>query len=48
MDESQIVVQRVNNGYITQVLLLQGAVSGVLSKKANKGFEKQISRLQES
>lgn len=47
MDETRIVVQRVNNGYATQAVLLQGAVSGVISKKANKGFKEQIDRLLE-
>jgi hypothetical protein len=47
MDEVSIVVRRVNNGHITDATLLQGAVSGVLSKKANKEFHKQIARLQE-
>lgn len=47
IDESSIVVRRVNSGYVTRATLLQGAVSGVLSKKANKEFQKQISRLLE-
>ena len=48
MDEARLVVQRVNNGHATTAILLQGAVSGVLSKKANKEFQKQISRLLEN
>jgi len=47
MDEASIVIRRINNGQVTQATLLQGAVSGVLSKKANKEFQKQISRLLE-
>ena len=47
MDEASIVVRRANNGHVTQATLLQGAVSGVLSKKANKEFQKQINRLLE-
>lgn len=47
MDEASIVIRRVNNGHVTQATLLQGAVSGVLSKKANKEFQKQINRLLE-
>ena len=47
IDEATIVVRRINNGYVTQATLLQGAVSGVLSKKANKEFQKQINRLLE-
>lgn len=48
MDEARLVVQRVNNGHVTTATLLQGAVSGVLSKKANKEFQKQIKRLLEN
>lgn len=47
MDEVSLVVHRVNNGHVTQATLLQGAVSGVLSKKANKEFQKQIAKLLE-
>ena len=41
-DEARLVVQRVNNGHATTATLLQAAVSGVLSKKANKDFRKVI------
>jgi hypothetical protein len=45
MDEAALVVERVNNGHATQATLLQMAVSGVLSKKANKAFQEQIKNL---
>lgn len=48
LDESRLVIRRVNNGHVTTATLLQGAVSGVLSKKANKEFQKQIKRLLEN
>lgn len=47
MDEARLVVERVNNGHVTTAVLLQMAVSGVLSKKANKAFQKQIKKLTE-
>lgn len=47
MDEAKIAVERVNNGYATQAVLLQSAVSGVISKKANKEFKKQVDLLLE-
>lgn len=46
MDEAAIVVQRVNNGHATTAVLLQMAVSGVLSTKGNKAFQKTIKSLQ--
>ena len=46
MDESRLVVERVNNGHATTAVLLQLAVSGVLSKKANKDFTKTVKKLQ--
>lgn len=45
MDEASLVVERVNNSHATQATLLQMAVSGVLSKKANKAFQEQIKSL---
>ncbi len=48
MDETLLVNRRVNNSHVTAATLLQGAVSGVLSKKANKDFQKQINRLLET
>lgn len=47
MDEASLVVQRVNNGHVTSATLVQMAVSGILSKKANKAFEKTCKRLLE-
>jgi hypothetical protein len=47
MDEGRLVVHRVNVGYATQAVLLQMAVSGVLSKKGNKAFQKQVKTMME-
>lgn len=47
-DETNICVRRVNNGHVTDATLLQQAVSGVLSKKANKQFQKTISKILET
>ena len=48
MDEARLITQRVNVGHVTTATLLQSAVSGILSKRANKEFKKQIDRLLES
>ena len=45
MDEARLVNRRDNNRYVTESTLLQSAVSGVLSKKANKHFRDHINRL---
>lgn len=45
--EANLIVRRDNNGHVTTATLLQQAVSGVLSKKANKAFEKTIKTLLE-
>lgn len=44
-DETRIVVERVNNGYATEAVLLQQAVIGVWSKKGNKEFHKTLKEL---
>jgi len=46
-DEHNLCVRRDNNGHVTTATLLQQAVSGVLSKKGNKLFEKSIGKLLE-
>lgn len=47
-DEHNLCVRRDNNGYVTTATLLQQAVSGVLSKKANKQFQKTVGKLLET
>lgn len=47
-DEASLCVRRDNNGHVTTATLLQQAVSGVLSKKGNKQFEKTIKKLLET
>lgn len=40
MDESSLVIERVNNAIVTDANLLQSAVHGILSKKAREDFTK--------
>lgn len=45
MEETQIVTRRINNRIATEAALVQMAVSGVLSKKANDAFRKTMKQL---
>lgn len=44
-DEADLVVARLNQAEATRALLLQMAVSSVLSEKAGEEFQKVIKRL---
>lgn len=44
-DEAVLVTERVNSGLVTHMVLLQMAVAGILDKKANKAFQKQLKAL---
>lgn len=46
-DEVTLVVERKNRDHATTAVLLNLAVSAVLSEKAGKNFEKQIKKLEE-
>lgn len=43
--ESQLVVERLNQQAVTQAVLLQLAVSSILSKKGGTEFKKTINKL---
>jgi hypothetical protein len=47
-DEQVLVVERLNRREATRATLLQSAVSGVLSKEANKAFSEIIKDLDDS
>lgn len=47
LDECRLVTGRVNRRLATEATLLQMAVSGVLSKKANGAFRNTIQNLTE-
>lgn len=47
-DEARIVVERHNGAHATQAVLVQLAVSSVLSKDGAKEFKKTINRLNDS
>lgn len=44
-DESNLVAQRFNNQEATKAILLEMAVSSVLSKEGGKEFDKMIKRM---
>lgn len=44
-DESQLVTERMNNMVGTEAVLIQQAISSVLSSKAQKEFKKSLKRL---
>lgn len=44
-DEAALVMERINNMAATEAILLQQAVSSVLSKKAHKEFEKTLKKM---
>lgn len=46
MDESAIVVERVNGEQVTQATLMRLAISAILSKKASAQFDETVSGLQ--
>ncbi|MEP2533550.1 hypothetical protein [Shimia sp.] len=46
--EALLVTERLNRGYATEAILTQMAVSGVLSEKADKAFQKRIRQLTET
>ena len=45
LEEADLVTERVNSRMVTDALLLQGAVSGILSKDGRKQFSKLIKQL---
>lgn len=45
MDETSIVIERVNGAIVTEANLLQQAIHGVLSNKARGAFDKSIRSL---
>lgn len=45
MDEGNIVVERVNAMEATRATLLQLAISGILSEKSGKLFQKKLAEL---
>lgn len=45
MDETNLVIERVNGATVTEANLLQQAVHGILSKKARDEFSKMIRSL---
>lgn len=47
-DETNLVVDRLNGQEATRAVLLQMAVSSVLSKEAGKKFDKMIKRMTEN
>ena len=44
-DESNIVIERVNGGIITEAQLIQMAIGSILSKGSRKQFSKTIKEL---
>lgn len=43
--EAELVVERINNAHATTAILLQTAVSSLLSKKGSSAFQTQIKKL---
>ena len=44
-DQTRLVVERVNNGHVTQTVLLQMAVASVIDKRAGKALKKKLKEL---